>query len=359
MLGGDIDDRQRRLLGNSARAAERGAKLTRQLLAFARKTRLDPRRVDLNDLIHEFGDLIDNTVGAQIRLVTALERRLPPVSIDPTHLEMALLNVLINARDAMPGGGTVTIATELWKLNGNAAAYHLPEGDYVVLSIADEGEGMSEDVRQRATEPFFTTKGREKGTGLGLAMVHGFVQQSLGRLDIDSVPGQGTTVRLIFPVMAADDLTPERVAVRPATGPSTGGSETILLVEDSEDVRTLAQEQLLSLGYAVIAAASGEEALTRLADQKIDLLLTDIVMPGGMNGLELVERFRATHPDTPVLMTTGYNEDLVADIPRGSKLDVIGKPYRRDELADRIRMAIDRRSSAERRQEQRFGPKEG
>ncbi|HKT78034.1 MAG TPA: histidine kinase famiy protein [Sphingobium sp.] len=359
LLGGDIDDRQRRLLGNSARAAERGAKLTRQLLAFARKTRLDPRRVDLNDLIHEFGDLIDNTVGAQIRLVTALERRLPPVSIDPTHLEMALLNVLINARDAMPGGGTVTIATELWKLNGNAAAYHLPEGDYVVLSIADEGEGMSEDVRQRATEPFFTTKGREKGTGLGLAMVHGFVQQSLGRLDIDSVPGQGTTVRLIFPAMAADDLTPERVAVRPDTGPSTGGSETILLVEDSEDVRTLAQEQLLSLGYAVIAAASGEEALTRLADQKIDLLLTDIVMPGGMNGLELVERFRATHPDTPVLMTTGYNEDLVADIPRGSKLDVIGKPYRRDELADRIRMAIDRRSSAERRQEQRFGPKEG
>ena len=359
LLGGDIDDRQRRLLGNSARAAERGAKLTRQLLAFARKTRLDPRRVDLNDLIHEFGDLIDNTVGAQIRLVTALERRLPPVSIDPTHLEMALLNVLLNARDAMPGGGTVTIATELWKLNGNAAAYHLPEGDYVVLSIADEGEGMSEDVRQRATEPFFTTKGREKGTGLGLAMVHGFVQQSLGRLDIDSVPGQGTTVRLIFPAMAADDLTPARVAVRPDTGPSTGGSETILLVEDSEDVRTLAQEQLLSLGYAVIAAASGEEALTRLADQKIDLLLTDIVMPGGMNGLELVERFRATHPDTPVLMTTGYNEDLVADIPRGSKLDVIGKPYRRDELADRIRMAIDRRSSAERRQEQRFGPKEG
>lgn len=359
LLGTDIDERQRRLLGNSARAADRGAKLTRQLLAFARKTRLEPRRVDLNDLIHEFGDLLDNTVGAQIRLVTTLERRLPPVSIDPTHLEMALLNVLLNARDAMPRGGTVTIATELWKLNGNAAAYHLPEGDYVVLSISDQGDGMSEDVRQRATEPFFTTKGREKGTGLGLAMVHGFVQQSLGRLDIVSAPGEGTSVRMIFPVAAAEDLAPERLATGSRPGSSVGGSETILLVEDSDDVRTLAQEQLASLGYSVVAAASGEEALTKLRDQKIDLLLTDIVMPGGMNGLELVERFHEAHPDTPVLMTTGYNEDLVADIPRGSKLDVIGKPYRRDELADRIRMAIDRHSSAERREEREFGPKEG
>jgi len=357
MLQGDeLTDRQHRLVGNAARAADRGSRLTRQLLAFARKTRLEPRRTDLNTLIHEFGDLIDNTVGAQVRLVTALERRLPEIDIDPTHLEMAVLNVLLNARDAMPQGGKVTIATELWKLNGNAAAHQLPEGDYVVLAISDEGVGMSEEVRQRATEPFFTTKGSERGTGLGLAMVHGFVQQSRGRLEIDSELGRGTTVRLLFPV--ADPESAAAPAPRTART-SAGGSETILLVEDSEDVRVLAQEQLEALGYTVLVVSSGEEALALLGDRPVDLLFTDIVMPGGMSGLELVEQFHALRPETPILMTTGYNEDLVADIPRGSRLDVIGKPYRRQELADRIRIALDRRSVGERSREEGFGPKEG
>ena len=359
VLADALNERQRRLLSNAARAAERGAKLTRQLLAFARKTRLEPRRVDLNELINEFGDLIDNTVGAQIRLVTALERRLPAVEIDPTHFEMAVLNVLINARDAMPTGGTVTIATELWKLNGNAASYGLPEGDYVVLSIRDEGQGMSPEVRQRATEPFFTTKGKERGTGLGLAMVHGFVQQSLGRLEIDSEAGQGATIRLLFPVAP-----PEKgvaCAGAPVPLPASAGEtagRTILLVEDSDDVRALASEQLAALGYEVVLAASGEEALEKLEGIEVDLLFTDIVMPGGMSGLELVERFSKLHPQTPVLMTTGYNEDLVADIPRGTRLDVIGKPYRREELADRVRTAILRRTEV-RREESQFGAKEG
>lgn len=359
VLGGELDERQRRLLGNAARAAERGTKLTRQLLAFARKTRLEPQRVNLNDLIHEFGDLIDNTIGAQIRLVTALERRLPAVLIDPTHLEMAMLNILINARDAMPGGGTVTIATELWKLNGNAAAYGLPEGDYVALSVRDEGEGMSADIRQRAIEPFFTTKGRERGTGLGLAMVHGFVQQSLGRLEIESEPGQGTTMRMLFPVAPAREAdTPPPPQAAPSRPLAHREGQTILLVEDSDDVRALASEQLSGLGYRVIVAASGEEALAKLPGLKIDLLFTDIVMPGGMSGLELVEKFSELNPTTPVLMTTGYNEDLVADIPRGTRLDVIGKPYRREELADRVYMALNRQTST-RRDESEFGAKEG
>lgn len=359
VLGGELDERQLRLLGNAARAAERGTKLTRQLLAFARKTRLEPQRVNLNDLIHEFGDLIDNTIGAQIRLVTALERRLPAVLIDPTHLEMAMLNILINARDAMPGGGTVTIATELWKLNGNAAAYGLPEGDYVALSVRDEGQGMSADIRQRAIEPFFTTKGRERGTGLGLAMVHGFVQQSLGRLEIESEPGQGTTMRMLFPVAPAQesDTLPPPHAV-PSRPLAHREGQTILLVEDSDDVRALASEQLSALGYRVIVAASGEEALAKLPGLKIDLLFTDIVMPGGMSGLELVEKFSELNPTTPVLMTTGYNEDLVADIPRGTRLDVIGKPYRREELADRVYVALNRQTST-RRDESEFGAKEG
>ncbi|MHA6770184.1 histidine kinase famiy protein [Sphingobium ummariense] len=359
VLGDDLSDAQRRMLGNAARAAERGARLTRQLLAFARKTRLEPRRINMNDLIHEFGDLIDNTVGAQIRLVTALERRLPPVQIDPTHLEMAVLNILINARDAMPGGGTVTIATELWKLNGNAAAHGLPEGDYVVLSIRDEGHGMSPEVRQRATEPFFSTKGKDRGTGLGLAMVHGFVQQSLGRLEIDSEPGQGTTMRLLFPVAPPEEAVAgavQHISTQAISSP--GGGQTILLVEDSDDVRALASEQLAAIGYKVVPAASGEEALLKIDKIKVDLLFTDIVMPGGMSGLELVEKFNELHPETPVLLTTGYNEDLVADIPRGTRFDVIGKPYRREELADRVKTALSRHTAV-RREESPFGAKEG
>lgn len=352
------DERHRRLLTNAARAADRGSKLTRQLLAFARKTRLEPRTVDMNQLIHEFGDLLDNTVGAQIRLVTALERRLPAVQIDPTHLEMAILNVLLNARDAMPKGGTVTIATALRKLNGDAPRHQLPEGDYVVLTIRDEGTGMAEDVRRRATEPFFTTKGAERGTGLGLAMVHGFVQQSLGRLEIDSTPGEGTEVRMLFPVASAMAEAAPSPKPDPGKG-EAGGSETILLVEDSDDVRALAQEQLAALGYRTVVAASGEAALERLKTERVDLLFTDIVMPGGMSGLELVEQFRQRYPDTPVLMTTGYNEDLVADIPRGSHLDVIGKPYRREQLADRIRAALDRRAPEPRREANRIVPAEG
>lgn len=355
------DERHQRLLTNAARAADRGSKLTRQLLAFARKTRLEPKTVDMNQLINDFGDLLDNTVGAQIRLVTALERRLPAVQIDPTHMEMAILNVLLNARDAMPRGGTVTIGTRLWKLNGDAPMHQLPEGDYVVLTIRDEGEGMPDHVRRRATEPFFTTKGAERGTGLGLAMVHGFVQQSLGRLEIDSTPGEGTEIRMLFPVANATTGTaPAAPAPKQATGQgASGGSETILLVEDSDDVRALAQEQIAALGYRVVLASSGEEALDRLKTETIDLLFTDIVMPGGMSGLELVEQFRATHPDTPVLMTTGYNEDLVADIPRGSNLDVIGKPYRREQLADRIRAALDRRTPGARRDVNPIVPAEG
>jgi len=248
----------------------------------------------------------------------------------------------------------------LWKLNGNAAAHQLPEGDYVVLTIADEGAGMSEEVRRRATEPFFTTKGQDRGTGLGLAMVHGFVQQSLGRLELESAPGDGTQVRMLFPVATEESQRPLRPAPRQGGGRAAAhGTETILLVEDSDDVRALAAEVLGALGYRIVLARSGEEALEMQEKETIDLLFTDIVMPGGMSGLELVERFASIAPGVPVLMTTGYNEDLVADIPRGTALDVIGKPYRREELADRVRMALDRRTEGERSQPRDYGHKEG
>jgi PAS domain S-box-containing protein len=356
VLKSELDDRQRRKLENIGRATDRGAKLTKQLLAFARKTRLEPRPTDLNALIGEFGEILDNTVGPRIDLVTTLKRRLPRTVVDPTHLEMALLNVLINARDAMPGGGTVTVGTSTTRLEGEG----LNAGAYVVLSVQDEGVGMPPHVVERATEPFFTTKGAEKGTGLGLAMVHGFVEQSLGRLEIQSEPGRGTCVRMFFPVALDDAPLPKSEVERgPVVEEPRGQSETILLVEDSDDVRSLAENHLLRLGYKVISVESGERALQMLdGGLKVDLLFTDIVMPGGMSGLELAEAFARRLPDIPLLVTTGYNDDLVADIPRATTLDVIGKPYRGSELADRVRAALNRRHAGARRVRSDFGPAE-
>jgi PAS domain S-box-containing protein len=359
LLEQELSERQRRLLESAAGAADRGAKLTRQLLAFARKTRLEPQKIDLNELIDSAGDLIDNTVGPQVRLVTSFERRLPPVELDPTHLEMALMNVLINSRDAMPQGGKVHISTELWKLNGNAAAYHLTEGDYVVLTVKDEGEGMPADVLDRATEPFFTTKSSEKGTGLGLAMVHGFVQQSLGRLEIESSPGAGTEIRMIFPAASGDRPSLPVPSTGASERTSRGAGETILLVEDSEDVRSLAEVHLQTLGYRVIAVPNGEQALEVIADNpEVELLFTDIVMPGGMSGLELAKRVGSARPTLPILLTTGYNDDLANDVPAGTQLDVIGKPYTRSELGDRISNALKHASSAPRRLGSPFGAAE-
>jgi PAS domain S-box-containing protein len=338
-------ERLHRHLDSIGLAAERGAKLTRQLLAFARKTRLEPKPVDLNALLTDFADLLETTLGSRIELEVSLRRRIPPVNVDPVHLEMALLNILINARDATPDGGTVTVGTSTVELEDNG----LPGGRYAVLSVTDTGHGMPPHVLERATEPFFTTKTTGKGTGLGLAMAHGFAQQSLGKLEIESEPGQGTTVRLLFPAMATEAVFRSRQAPAPAPAviaDPRGGTETILVVDDSEDVLALAQEHLEALGYRVLAARSGEEALEVLAGQgprAVDLLFTDLVMPGGVNGLMLAERVKARLPEVPVLLTTGYNEDLVADGPRAASMDVLGKPYRRSELADRVRAALDRR----------------
>ncbi|MFC7551502.1 ATP-binding protein [Pseudoroseomonas wenyumeiae] len=309
------DDRLARYVDRAGEAAERGAKLTRQLLAFARKTRLEPRLSDVNMLVHEFMDMLDSTAGSRVEMQVNLRRRLPPVLVDAAHLELALLNVVINARDAMPAGGTVTISTSSVILEENG----LPGGPYVVISVSDEGEGMPDYVRERATEPFFTTKGTGKGTGLGLAMVQGFVQQSRGKLEIDSEAGQGTTIRMFFPATAEGP----RPSAAPGAGAllpqePRGGAETIMVVEDSDDVLTLAREHLEALGYRVIAARNADEALgllKRPENAGIDLLFSDILMPGSMNGLMLAQRVREQRPDIAVLLTTGYNEDLVAEGP--------------------------------------------
>jgi PAS domain S-box-containing protein len=339
------DESLRRPLENASRAAERGSKLTKQLLAFARKTRLEAKPTNLNTLIAEFGEMLENSVGPQIEVQLNLRSRVPPALVDPVHLEMAVLNVLINARDAMPKGGTVTISTSKVHLNGDAAAHHLPPGDYVALTISDEGEGMSPHVLERAMEPFFTTKSQGKGTGLGLAMVHGFVQQSLGRLEIDSERDKGTTIRMLFPAADAPAAALRQPSRDPAHVDPRGQAETILVVEDSSDVLDLAREHLTALGYTVLTARDADEALAVFdtAQSRIDLLFTDLVMPGSMNGLALADAIRERQPGIGILLTTGYNDDLLTEGKASAGADVIGKPYRRTELADRVRAALNSR----------------
>lgn len=355
LLSSCVDgDRAKRYIDNARSAADRGAKLTRQLLAFARKTRLTPKATDLSQLVTNFIDVIESSLGSQVELQLNLRRRLPRVMIDPEQLEMALLNILMNARDAMAGGGVVTLTTRQLKLNGDAAARQLAEGDYVALEVSDEGEGMSPEVIERATEPFFTTKTQGKGTGLGLAMASGFVQQSRGRLEIESTPGEGSVIRMLFPVArdAADEQPqgrPEHLQHAIVEAQSTN-AEHLLVVEDSAEVLELAVEILTAAGYRVTTAESGEAAL-RLFEKSqpgtFDLLFTDLVMPGGINGLMLADEVTGADPAIGVLLTTGYNEELVISGPDRPHKDVLGKPYRRSELLDRVRQALNNRADAQ------------
>jgi len=377
----DNPDAAREAVLRAQRAAMRAGKLTQQLLTFARKQRLEPKRLNINSLVVEFSEMLVRTLGDQVELRLDLRPGLPPCMLDPTHLEMALLNVLINARDAMPGGGEVTVGTSIIRDEDRIRAHRLPPGVYVTLCVIDKGTGMPPDVLRRATEPFFTTKG--PGTGLGLAMVHGFAQQSHGRLEIDSEPGKGTTVRMIFPI-ADNDMTPippQSVPQRmsqpyagqapqdgdaPADGTAEGtapqaGADSpaatparaaagpaVLVVEDNDDVRELAESVLAMSGYTVLTAPSGEQALALLEQgARVDLLFTDVIMPGGMTGLELVDKVRQRQPELAVLVTTGYMDDL-PERGRTTGLTILAKPYKHEDLLEQVRMAlkIDRRKAS-------------
>jgi PAS domain S-box-containing protein len=357
----DNPERVKRYAAAAQSAAERGAKLTRQLLAFARKTRLEPRPLDLATLVGEFSDLIETSVNGQVDIHLHLNPDLPNVVVDPDQLEMALLNIVNNARDAMPAGGPVTIATERRTLEEETAG-DLTPGDYVVLSIADQGHGMSAATLERSTEPFFTTKGVGKGTGLGLAMASGFARQSGGRLEIQSAIGDGTTIRLLFPAMPAHHRSADTPRHVPAVAlPADDGTPPhVLVVEDNEEVLAVAQEILKGAGYVVSTALSGDEALRFFEEthdtKRIDLLFTDLVMPGGMNGLSLGDAVSKRDASVSVLMTTGYNEELVADGARARANDVLSKPYRRSELLDRVRQALNRGGEGRaRRRQSDFG----
>jgi PAS domain S-box-containing protein len=346
LAAASLHDRQatREAIGRAMSAGEKAGKLTQQLLTFARKQRLEPKQLNLNTLVVEFSEMLVRTLGDKIDLHLDLKPGLPACTLDATHMEMALLNVLINARDAMPKGGRVTVATSVINDAERIEAHNLTPGIYVVICVIDHGEGMTPDVVRRATEPFFTTKG--PGTGLGLAMVHGFVQQSHGRLEIDSTPGQGTTIRMIFPVVSQAETDVSQKGDKSLNWSTEAilGKHTVLVVDDNRDVRELAYGHLKNLGYRVLSAQSGEEALKvieRYGD--VDLLFTDIIMPGGMNGLQLVERVRERQPDIAVLLATGYMDQLPAANVSAAPITTLTKPYRVSDLAEQVRASLEKK----------------
>jgi len=327
-------------LSGAISAAERGAALTQRLLAFARRLPLRAEPTAVNDLVAGMGELLARTLGEQVEIKLALDPAAPPAFTDPSQLENALVNLALNARDAMPGGGRLTIETGEATLDEDYASRHaeVRAGRYVMLAVGDTGHGMTTEVLERAIEPFFTTKGAGRGTGLGLSMVFGFAKQSGGHLRIYSEAGLGTSVRLYLPI-AAGAPSP---AAAPA-GPAQGGAETVLVVEDDEGVRALVILMLESLGYRVLAAPDGPTALTMLeAPTAIDLLFTDVVLPRRMSGRELAERAAALRPGLKVLFTSGYTENAI--IHHG-RLDegvlLLSKPYQKAELARKVREALD------------------
>ncbi|CAN5871806.1 PAS domain-containing protein [soil metagenome] len=320
------------------KAGDRSAALTRQLLAFSRKGVLAPKVLDLNDIVRDTDKMLRRVIGEDIRLVTALSSKLDSVMADPSQMEQVLLNLAVNARDAMPEGGTLTIETRNVKAGDRQALADIQE-PCIVLSVSDTGVGMSEEVRQHVFEPFFTTKGPGKGTGLGLAVVHGIVQQSNGQIEVETGSGAGTVFRIFLP---SAELKPPPVEAAQSASATPRGTETILLVEDEDAVRELARRILQGYGYTVLPAANAGEALRLCGTHAghIDILVTDVVMPG-VNGRVLAERLQAEHPHMKVLYVSGYTDDAV--VRHGIVQDDAGylqKPFTPHMLATKVREAL-------------------
>ena len=320
-----------------------GAELTRRLLAFARKQPLQPRLIDLNALLPSHVALLSRTLGETVHVTAKLAPDLWPTYADPSQIGDALLNLALNARDAMPHGGNLTIETANMHLPAPDPAEHtqIIAGDYVVLAVTDTGTGMPPDVVERATEPFFTTKPPTVGSGLGLSMIYGFGMQSGGHLTIDSEVGVGTAVRLYLP-RALD----EPVAVHDAgeaEQADPGGNEAILVVDDNPMLRAATQRNLISLGYQVTTAESGPAALIILrAGNKFDPLFTDVVMPEGMSGYDLAKAAQDLQPGLKVLLTTGYADQLpTGSVGMHGAQRMLYKPYRRGNLARAVRAVLD------------------
>jgi len=329
------------------RAATRGADLTRRLLAFARMEGLKPVSTLLNSSIQNMIALAKRALGPEITITTQLDESLPRVFVDAAGLENALLNLVVNARDAMPGGGSISISTRLINLEENYASVKLAElksGWYACASVSDSGQGMSKEIVERAFEPFFTTKQRDKGTGLGLAMVYGFAKQSGGTARIYSEPGKGTTVSIFLPLA---DVGPEQENATTESHPFMMLHGTVLVVDDEADLLRIASAYLVEMGLSALQAIDGASALAIVArEPDIDLMVTDIVMPGGMNGRELGMEACKLNPKLKVLYCSGYAENAV--LHEGlldRNVQFLSKPYTRGELARRIRSILTECSS--------------
>jgi PAS domain S-box-containing protein len=344
LLETKLGDRPRllRLVNSAALAASRAEKLTQQLLTFSRRQQLRPQPIDFNQIVIGMDDLLHRTVGEHIEIRKQLSAELWPALADPNQIETALLNLILNARDAIREAGQITIET------GNAAVSSaegdLLPGNYATLAVIDTGQGMSEEVMAHVFEPFFTTKEVGKGTGLGLAQVYGFIKQSAGHVKIESRVGRGTTVRLYLPraeaVAGTTGLTPIRAQ-------QYRGSETVLVVEDDHGVRDFAVSVLRELGYHVLEAATGDAAFGLIeASPGIDLLFTDVVMPGELNGADLAKAALERRPELRVLFTSGYTTRLVEKEWPAERVDLLRKPYRSIDLAQRVRAALDRTRAA-------------
>lgn len=348
---GDADQSQVKYLGQIQKAADRAVSMTRQLLAFSRMQVLQPRLLDLNTTISEMNKMIPRLIGEHIQFSFTPELNLGTILADPGQVEQVFLNLAVNARDAMPNGGELTVRTSNVAIDENEARKRPPmsPGEYVLLAVSDTGHGMDAETKARIFEPFFTTKEVGKGTGLGLATVYGVVKQSGGFIWVDSAPGKGATFEIYLPRSAKPAVTTEVAGI---VGPFTGGKETIIVVEDETGVRELASEFLKAGGYLVLEASDGAEALKIATNHKgsIDLLLTDIVMPR-MNGIDLAQRVRETLPGVRVAFMTGYTEfsdkngqNVLIDA------SILQKPFSRSTLLEQVRNILNtapRRSADE------------
>ncbi|PDT12498.1 response regulator [Rhizobium sp. M1] len=345
LLGKDVAEsgRAKERIANALVAVERGSRLASQLLAFGRRQPLEPKVINIGRLVTGMDDMLRRALGEEIEVETVVAGGLWNTFADPLQIENALLNLAINSRDAMNGAGRLTIEVGNAFLDDSYSRTH-PEvkaGQYVVLAVTDTGSGMTEEVKEQAFEPFFSTKPEGKGTGLGLSMVYGFVKQSGGHVKIYSQAGEGTTIKLYL----ARSFRSEDHVSAADTVPATGGTETILVAEDDEGVRSTVIEMLSDLGYYVLKAKDAQSALTVIeSGAHIDLLFTDVVMPGPLKSPELVRMARARLPDIAVLYTSGYTEDSIV---HGGRLDpgleLLSKPYTREELARKIRHVLTNR----------------
>ena len=331
------DARDMRLIESAQRAAERGAKLTQQLLAFSRRQPLQPALHNPNTLIGGFEAILRRACGELIKLQLALAPRVRSISVDGPQFEAALLNLIVNARDAMPGGGSLTITTGNVAVGDDEqAAAELKPGPYVSIIVEDTGSGMAPEVLDRVFEPFFTTKEIGKGTGLGLSQVYGFVTQSGGHIRVDSTLGQGTKITMLLP---AQENGEEAVEDEDGTErPAQDSAGTVLIVEDEPAVLEVASDIFDSLGYDVLTATDAQEAVAVLrTDAAIDVMFSDVIMPNGMNGVELSRKAREMRPNLKILLASGYPMSALPSEGLGAGVSFISKPYRWTELADKLR----------------------